>query len=137
MPSPSAGFNGYLKCGTSANPTNKVSGLTDIASPFTRAQYDVTNMDAGTTNGWQQFIPGLGGGKVTLKANYDPSDTNGQVVLQNGWLNGTLLYFIESLNGTNTATYTGYVDGFQPHAPVNNKNDVTFLITITGAVTLA
>ena len=132
-----AGFTGYVKIGTTSTPTNKMSGVTDIATPFTTAMYDTTNMDAGATNGWQQYIAGLSGGKMTIKANYDPSDTNGQLVAITAWAAKTLLYFIVSENGTNTATFTGYIDQYQPHGPVNNKTDVTYSVTITGAVTLA
>ena len=137
MPSPSQGYLGYVKVGTASNPTNKVSGLNDISAPWARAQYDVTNMDAGATNGWFQALPGLGSGKITLKVNYDPSDTNGQTVLTNAYVNLTLLYFILSINGTNTATFTGYVDNFTPHAPVNNKTDASYSITVTGAPVFA
>lgn len=134
---PTPGYAGWVKVGTSASPTNKVAGVSDISTPFTAGMYDVSNMDAGSTNGWQQFIAGLRGGKVTIKAWYDPTDTNGQVVLQSAWLAGTLLYFIVSINGTNTATFTGYVSDFPPHGPVNNANDVSFSVQVTGAVALA
>src|SRR5689334_13205145 len=126
MPSPTAGFLGYCKIGTSPTPTNKMSGVNDLSVPINRAMYDVTNMDTGSTNGWQQFISGLGSGKLAIKVNYDPSDTNGQVVAQSAIINGTLLYFIVSPNGTNTATFTGYVNSMSPHAPVNNKADSAF-----------
>lgn len=135
MPSPVAGFTGSVKVGAAANPTNLVSDVTDIQVPFVRASYDTTSMNA-TNNGWQQFIAGLGSGKMTLKANYVPGDTTGQLVLTNAYVNSTLLYFIVSLNGAaNTAAFTGYVESFNPHAPVNNKSDVSYGITITGAPT--
>ena len=133
---PTAGYNGWVKVGTTASPTNKVAGVSDISAPFTAAMYDVSNMDA-ANGGFQTYVPGLRGGKMTLKCWYDPTDTNGQVVLQNAWLNNTLLYFIVSINGSNTATFTGYVSDFPPHGPVNNANDVSFGVQITGAVVLA
>lgn len=133
----SQGFLGYIKLGATASPTNKMAGVTDISTPFTAAMYDVTNMDAGTTNGWMQNLPGLKSGKLAIKVNYDPADTNGQVVAQNAWVNGTLLFFIVSENGTNTATFSGYVDNFTPHAPVNNKNDASYSVTITSSVVFA
>lgn len=133
---PTQGFLGWVKVGTSASPTNKVAGVSDISLPFSAAQYDVSNMDA-TNNGWQQFIPGLKTAKPQIKVWYDPTDTNGQVVLQNAWLNGTLLYFIASINGVNTATFTAYVADFNTHGPVNNANDTTVTLQMTGAVTLA
>lgn len=137
MASPSAGFQGYVKIGTTASPTNKMSGVTDINTPFTTAMYDVTNMDAGSTNGFTQVIPGLTGAKITIKVNHDPSDTNGQLVARAASIAKTLLYFIISENGTNTATFSGYVDTYTPHAPVNNKTDATISVTMTGAVTFA
>lgn len=131
MPAPTAGYSGTVKVGTAPAPTNLVSDVTDIATPWAIAQYDTTSMNA-TNNGWMQYIPGLGSGKVTIKANYVPGDTNGQLVLTNNFVSKTLLYFIISLNGVNTATFSGYVADFQPHAPVNNKADVTYTIQVTG-----
>ena len=131
------GFLGYCKVGVSSNPTNKVAGVSDITLPLTAAQYDVSNMDSGSTNGWQVYIPGLKGSKVALKVWYDPTDTNGQVVMNSAWSAGTLLYFIVSINGTNTATFTGYISDIQNHGPVNNANDATYNIQVTGSITLA
>lgn len=132
-----AGFVGYVKVGPAASPTNKVSGVTDLQTPWQTAQYDTTNMDTGANNGWMQNIPGLKSGKVTIKVNTDSADTNGQIVLRNAWVNSTLLYFITSTNNVNTATFTGYVDNCTEHAPVNNKADSSFSITVTGAVAFA
>lgn len=137
MPSPEPGYLGFLKIGVSASPTNKMSGVTDISLPLAVAQYDVTNMDAGGTNGYQQYIPGLIGLKMTAKANLDPTDTNGQAVARTAVTARTLLYFIASANGTNTQTFSGYVDNWTEHAPVNNKADLTFSVTVSGAITLA
>lgn len=133
---PTQGFLGWAKVSTSPSPTNKVAGVSDISTPYTAGMYDVSNMDA-TNNGWQQFIAGLKGGKVALKLWYDPTDTNGQVVLRSAWVAvpATLLYFVVSINGTDTATFSGYVADWQPHAPVNNANDLTVNIQITGSVT--
>ena len=133
---PTQGFLGWVKVGTSASPTNKVAGVSDISLPFSAGQYDVSNMDA-TNNGWQQFIPGLKGAKHQIKVWYDPTDTNGQLVLMNAWLNGTLLYFIASINGTNTATFTAYVSDMQQHGPVNNANEATYTLQMTGSAALA
>ncbi|HEV2583781.1 MAG TPA: phage tail tube protein [Ktedonobacteraceae bacterium] len=133
---PTQGFLGFVKVGTSASPTNKVAGVSDISLPFAAAEYDVSNMDV-ANNGWQQYIPGLKGAKNALKVWYDPTDTNGQLVLQNAWVNGTLLYFIVSINGTNTATFTAYVSDMSQHGPVNNANEATYTLQMTGSVTFA
>jgi hypothetical protein len=137
MPTPTQGFLGYVKVGPAATPTNKVSDVTDISTPWTAAEYDTTNMNADANNGFTQVIPGLKSGKLAIKANYIPGDTNGQAVMIAAWGVGTLLYVIVSINGTNTQTFTGYVADFQPHGPVNNKTDVTFNITVSGAVVFA
>ena len=137
MSTPTVGFLGYVKVGTTASPTNKVSDVTDIAAPLAVAQYDTTSMNADANQGWSQFIAGLGSGKFTIKCNYVPGDTNGQLVLTTNFISKTLLYFIISPNGTNTVTCTGYVADFQPHAPYNNKTDVSYTIQLTGVPVLA
>lgn len=41
---------------------------------------------------WESLEYGIGkGGTVTLEGHYDPTDTNGQVVLRNAFINGTKL----------------------------------------------
>ncbi len=137
MAAPVAGFNGYVKIGLTASPTNKMSGVTDLNTPFTTAMYDVTNMDSGANNGYTQVLPGLTGGKLTIKVNHDPSDTNGQLVARAAFLSKALVYFIVSENNVNTSTFSGYVDSYPLHAPVNNKTDASFTITISGAITFA
>lgn len=136
MSNPTDGYIGYVIVGTTASPTNKVSDVTDIAMPFAVAQYDTTSMNT-AGNGWMAYIPGLGSLKMTVKCNYVPGDTNGQLVLTTNFISKTMLYFIASPNAVNTATFTGYVSDFQPHAPVNNKADVTFTIQMTGLPVLA
>lgn len=133
---PTPGYLGWVKVATTASPTNKVAGVSDISLPFSNAMLDVSNMDA-TNNGFTQAIPGLGGAKPQIKLWYDPTDTNGQLVLQNAWVNKTLLYFVASINGTNTATFTAYVSDFNNHGPVNNANDTTATLMMTGTVTFA
>src|SRR5690348_10482726 len=138
MPSPTPGYNMYLKVGTAPSPTNKVSGLTDLTLPPATQMLDVTNADAGTTNGFTQALPGLTSMKCTAKVNYDPSDTNGQAVIRTAALPPkTLLYFIGSINGTNTVTFSGYVDSFQEQASVSAKNVASISITATGQITSA
>lgn len=134
---PTQGFLGWVKVSTSPSPTNKISGLTDVATPYAANQYDASNMDAGATNGWEQFLPGLKGGKPALKLVYDPTDTNGQLVLRSAWVAGTLLYFIASINGTDTATFTAFVANWNPHAPVNGANDLSVNLQMTGPVVFA
>lgn len=134
MASPTAGFTGYIKTGLTSAPTNKASGITDISTPFTTAMYDVTNMDTGATNGYTQVIPGLTGAKMTIKLNHDPSDTNGQLVWRAAAISKVLVYFIVSENNVNTSTFSGYIDSYMVHAPVNNKTDATVTVTMSGAV---
>lgn len=131
-----AGYLGTTKVGTSASPTNLLSDVTDISMPWKVAAYDTSSMNA-TNNGWETDIPGLGSGTVTWKCNYVPGDTNGQLVMTTAYAAKTLLYFIVSPNGTNTATFSGYVTDFQVHAPVNNKADVTYTVKVNGAPVFA
>ena len=130
------GYLGYVQVGTAPSPTNKISDVTDIAMPWKVAPYDTSSMN-GTNNGWETTIPGLGSGQVTIKCNYVPGDTNGQLVMTTNFVSKTLLYFVASPNGTNTATFSGYVTDYQPHSPVNNKSDVTYVVKVNGAPTFA
>jgi predicted secreted protein len=137
MPTPTQGFLGWVKVGTAPSPTNKVSDVTDISAPLAVAQYDITSMNADANNGWSQFIAGLGSGKFTIKCNYVPGDTNGQLVLTTNFISKTILYFVISPNGTNTVTCTAYVADAQFHAPYNNKADVSYTLQLSGIPVLA
>lgn len=137
MAAPTQGYLMYVKIGLTASPTNKMSGVTDINIPIVTAMLDVTNADAGATNGFAQSLPGITSGKGTIKVNYDPTDTNGQAVARAAITSKALVYFIFSINGTNTVTASGYIDSFTEHGPVKAQNDATISVTLSGAIVTA
>lgn len=137
MAAPSAGYTMFVKIGLAANPTNKMSGVTDINIPLVTAMLDVSNADAGATNGFAQSLPGITSGKGTIKVNYDPSDTNGQAVARAAVISKALVYFIFSLNGTNTVTASGYIDAFTENAPVKGVNNATISVALSGQIAVA
>jgi hypothetical protein len=129
-----AGYTGYVKVGTSASPTNSLALANDAGVPMTTGMYDTTSL-GGT--GWNTFIPGLSGSKPTLKYAYDLNDTTGQLVIQNAFINKTLLYWIVSPDNTHTVSFTAYVESYQLGVPVNNLVSGQVTLQMTGAPTLA
>jgi hypothetical protein len=137
MPGPVAGYNNpnAIKLGLSASPTNVLQQVQDVDVPLAADMYDATIMSGG---GWKAFVPGLRTGTLVLKLNYDHTDTNGQVVVETAFVNGTLVYFIATENNSvNTQTFSGYIKDYKIHSPVNGKVDLDVTVQISAAVVFA
>ncbi|SRR6266487_914339 len=137
MPGPIPGYNNpnAIKLGLTASPTNVLAQVQDVDVALAADMYDATIMSGG---GWKAFVAGLRTGLLNLKLNYDHTDTNGQVVAETAFVNGTLVYFIATENNSvNTQTFTGYIKDYKIHSPVNGKVDLDISVQVTGSVVFA
>jgi len=137
LPGPVAGFNNpnNVKVGLAASPTNSAGQMKDVDIPLAADMYETTIMSA---SGWKTFLAGLKTGLLNLKMNYDHTDTNGQVVIETAFINGTLLFFIVSPNNNvNTYTFTAFVKDYKIHDPVNNIVELDGAFQISGSVVVA
>ncbi len=88
---------------------------------------------------FEQFIAGKRGGSITLEVLFVPGDTNGQFVLMNAWLAGTLLTsgtlpkLSRSAGGPNLSG-NAYVENFKWNVPDNDKQSATFNLKFTGNI---
>ncbi len=111
-----AGYQGWVK-----NGTNYIAQIKSDTFDLERAMEDITSMsNTGTPSPFKEFLPTLAQMTFSITCNWDLTDTNGQLAMQNALINGTLLSFtLSPNNGTNTYAFSAYVKKIQ------NKTDVS------------
>lgn len=123
------GYKGNVKLGATGG-TNVVAEVKTWEAPLAADLYDVTKMG----DQWKDMLPGLVGSDVKIDCNYDPTDTNGIVALQNALLNGTSVIVNLYPNATNYFSGTIYIKQFGVKTPVNGPVEVSITGTFTGAI---
>jgi hypothetical protein len=88
---------------------------------------------------FEQFIAGKRGGSITVECLFVPGDTNGQFVLMNAWLNGTLLTSgtlpkLSRSSGGPNLSGDAYVESFKWTVQDNDKQGATFSLKFTGNI---
>ena len=88
---------------------------------------------------FEQFIAGKRGGSITVEVLFVPGDTNGQLVLVNAWLAGTLLTSstlpkLSRSSGGPNISGNAYVENFKWNVPDNDKQSATFTLRFTGTI---
>jgi hypothetical protein len=126
-----AGYNGNVTVGT-----HVIAQIKSNQFDMQRAIDDITSMLA-TPTGFKVFLPTLAEMVFSFTANWDMTDTLGQLAIQTAWLNATLLTFIVTPNGgTNTYTFSGYVKKIGNKFDVSKVNETQIDIQPTGAPTI-
>jgi hypothetical protein len=127
---PTPGYQGQVKISS-----NVVAQVQSYTFDLDRAMEDVTVMQASPSPA-KSFLPTVYQMGFQLKCLWDLTDTNGQLAIQNAWLNGTLLSFvITPNNGTNTYSFSAYVMKISIAEDVEKVVDSTIDLQPTGAVT--
>jgi hypothetical protein len=88
---------------------------------------------------FEQFIAGKRGGSITVEVLFVPGDTNGQLVLMNAWLAGTLLTSatkpkLSRSSGGPNISGDALVENFKWSVPDNDKQSATFNLRFTGTI---
>lgn len=113
---------------------NTIAELDDIGAPRRKADaLDATTHDS--ANGYRDFIGGLrDGGEVSLKGNFYPGDTLGQIGLRDDLDAGTLQVFVLTFPAAMAATETfnGIVTSLETGAPLAGKVPFTATIKVSG-----
>lgn len=86
---------------------------------------------------WKDQLAGIHMWSGQLVGRLDASDTQGQIALQNAYLNGTTVSLSLTGNGTNNYTGTAYIKTLNIKTPASGSVDVTFSIEGTGPLTYA
>ena len=120
-----------------------VAEVMDISGPgMSRAAIDVTTQDS--AGKWREFIKGLKDpGEVTFDIKYVPTAATHKNAAQgllaeldddSTTLRNFKLIFPDS--GSTTWSFSGFVSGFEPSAPVENELTASVTIQLSGAPTL-
>ena len=87
-------------------------------------------------NGFDASILGTIGGKITLKAAYDMTDTTGQLALRSAFWGRTLLSgVVFSPDNVKTYTMNCWVTDYHPTANVADKAALDATLLPTGTIT--
>lgn len=117
--------------------SNAIAGINSIGFDTSADMLDITDFDSSC---FREFIAGLKSGTVSLSGDYEPTDTNGQVVLRDAWLNGTLLtgatVISFTVDGTNGFSANAYVTSFSVNPTVEGKVTVSFSLQLTGTISV-
>lgn len=122
------GYAGAVKVGA-----NAVASVKQWELPLLADKYDVTSLGVAAP-GWKSYLAGLTGAEAKVDVFLDPTDTNGQIALQNAILNGTSV----TLNLYTTASHffggTAFVVGMDIKAPVNGPIEAALTAVFSGAI---
>ncbi len=130
MGAPTAGYTGKVEIGA-----NTVLNVKSDTLDLQAAMEDITSMLA-TPTGFKVFQPTLNEATCTITANWDLTDTTGQLAMQNAWLNRTLLSFVLTPNGgTNTYSFSAYIKKIGLKDDVSKINEVSYDLQPTGVLT--
>lgn len=125
------GYLGYIQIGS-----NKVANVKSVSFDISRMMEDITALStSGSPTTAKAFLPTLLEGTCSLTCNYDLTDTNGQLAMQNALLNGTLLSVTLSPNNVNTYAFSAYVKKEGAKNDVSKVNEGSWELQPTGAFT--
>lgn len=124
-----AGYGGSVKQGA-----NTLATVTDWELDPSSDMYETTVISGSRA---KTYLPGLYGATVALKVNFDATDTNGVIAMQNNIFSATptvLAFTLSPNGGTNNYTFNAWVKDMKIHDPVNNIVTADTTLQITGAV---
>jgi predicted secreted protein len=128
-----AGYGGKVMVGA-----NAVAQVRNWNADIQREEIDATHMNDGV-GGWRSYISGLGSGTGSMDVNWNMSDTNGQLVLQNAVLTPPETAPVVKLYTNSSNYYTGSIIVTSVNVSVGTDGlaEATVNFRFTGAVTYA
>ena len=96
---------------------------------------DMADVTSFSVTGWKSFIAGLKEWSGSAEGNFDMTDTNGQLALQNALIAGTSITLKLYVDGTHYYSGTAFVKKLAPEAAVDGVVTVAFDFQGSGAVT--
>ncbi|MGB9613901.1 MAG: phage tail tube protein [Fervidobacterium sp.] len=115
-----------------ATTATKVLEISKWSLDISTDEIETTSFDS---DGWKEFLTGLGEWSGSFEGNFNPSDTTGQVALLNAILNKTLSEV--ELHVNDTVKFSGKVKlSTSIETPVDDKVSVSFDFKGTGKLTV-
>lgn len=128
-----AGKNVVVEVSTNDTLYNAVKEINDMSISASGDNIDITEFGDDFINRLQ----GLKDCTFSLSGFYDPTDTTGQVVIQNAWLNDSILYVRIKPNGVAGFKQEVKVSTFEVSASVDGAVEVSIDLEGSGNVTIA
>lgn len=128
-----AGYSGQLRVST-----NVVADVQGWSGDFSMAELDTTPLAA--SGGATTVIMGLFNGTVSVEANFNYADTNGQKALHDAFFARTSVTAnLDTAASGSDRTYSGtaFVTKINPAVKVDDLVKITFDLRFSGAVTFA
>jgi predicted secreted protein len=124
-----AGYAGNIKLGSSGG-TNAVAEIKSWEIPLAADMYDVSAMGSQ----WKAYLPGLTGASAKADVFLDPTDTTGQIALQNALLGGTSVTANFYVTSSHYYSATAFIKQMDIKAPVNNAIEASLDLQLSGAI---
>ena len=129
------GYAGKLAVSPNGSSYTEVSGLTDVSMPMSRNTIDTTDFDSGED---EEHLAARRSGTLSVTANWDEDDA-GLMIVHDAFHAGTACYVRWRPRG-NTVGYkeylfSGTVTSFEESSPNEDKAEVSFEVTKSGALT--
>ena len=124
--------------GASPEVFTALAEITNITPPqLSRDTVDATHQ--GSPDGYREFIGGLrDSGEVSLEMNWIAGSTTDTTLLTDFDSDDPVNYRITFNDAdTTTATFAGFVTGYTPNSPMEDKQSASVTIKVTGKVTWA
>ena len=115
--------------------TNDVDGINNISFDQSADMLDTTDFSSSC---FREFIAGLKSGTVSISGDYEPGDTNGQIVLRDAFTSGAVLTGATAVSftvdGTNGFAADSLVTSFSVNSTVEGKSTVSISLQLTGTI---
>lgn len=126
--------------GAASEAFTSIAEIQDITPPpLSRDDIEVTSQDS--SNGYREFIPGWrDGGEVEFKCNWLPTNTTQDEttgILES--FNDDVIHHWQIIlpGAIKTISFSGFLTGFEPDLPLEDKADLAVKIRVTGKPTIA
>lgn len=120
------GYAGKVSIGA-----NQVAELKNWKVDLSADMADTTSF---STTGWKGILPGLKEWSGSAEGNFDMTDTNGQLALQNALINGTSLALKLYVDATHYYSGNAYIKKIAPEAAVDGVVSIAFDFQGNGAL---
>lgn len=129
-----AGYTGKMQVSLSDANYNDVDGIS--SAEFNATAEELETSDFKDQDGAKHRITGLLDGEITIDGDYEPADTNGQVLIRAAFFSRATVYAQRLPDGTNGYKVTTKVTGFKVGGEVNGKAQFSATLRFTGVPSL-
>jgi len=130
------GYNSFFAIDDGLGTFDTIAEIFEISPPNQQtSDVDVTHM--ASPNKTREFIQGMvDPGEMSIGINWVPGDAT-DVILQALKTSGAVRSMKITWPNLVTWTFSGFIKGFEPSAPIDDKMTATITVRVTGSITIA